>query len=72
VGRYRGLPECLEIIARADKITKVLRSMTRERLYACDPLLERLAQHFKHVPSELRPFIQAAHAVVRPRHLARQ
>jgi hypothetical protein len=37
-----------------------------------DPVLERLAQGLEDVASELRPFIEKEHAVVRQRHLARQ
>jgi hypothetical protein len=39
--------------------------------YLCDTLLERLAQDLKDMAAALGPFIQAAHAVVGPRHLAR-
>ena len=42
------------------------------RLYVDDTLLKGLAQDLEDVAAELRPFTQAAHAVVRPRHLARR
>jgi hypothetical protein len=35
-------------------------------------ILKRLAQDLEDMPPELRQFIQAAHAVVRQRHLARR
>jgi hypothetical protein len=42
------------------------------RLYGSDIILERLPQDLEDRAAELRPYIQAAHAVARPRHLARQ
>jgi hypothetical protein len=45
--------------------------MTLWRLYLCDTLLQRLAQHLQDVVAVLRPFIQQEDAVVGPRHFAR-
>jgi hypothetical protein len=39
--------------------------------YLCGGLLKRLAQDLEDMAPELWPFIQKAHAAVRPRHLAR-
>jgi hypothetical protein len=47
-------------------------STTCGRLSGENAILKRLAQDREDMPPELRPFIQAAHAVVRPRHLARR
>jgi hypothetical protein len=41
-------------------------------LYACDTLLERLAQDLEHMTAKLGPFIQEAHAMVRQRPLSPQ
>jgi hypothetical protein len=41
------------------------------RLYACDAVLEGLAQHLQDVASELREFIQEENAMVRQRHFPR-
>jgi hypothetical protein len=38
-------------------------------LYACDTLLERLAQHLEDVTAELRQLIQKEHAIMRQRYL---
>jgi hypothetical protein len=46
-------------------------SSTPARLYSGDALLQRLAQDFQHMAPKLGQLIQAAHAMVRPRHLAR-
>jgi hypothetical protein len=40
-------------------------------LYACDTLLERLAQDFKDMAAKLWLFIQQEHAMVGPRHVTR-
>jgi len=41
------------------------------RLYSCDALLERLAQDLEDLVAALGQFVQARHAVVGQRHLAR-
>ena len=41
------------------------------RLYADDAVRERLPQDLEDMAAALGPCIQEAHAVVRPRHLAR-
>jgi hypothetical protein len=45
--------------------------MTCGRLYVYDTLLERLAQDLQDVAAELRERIQAEHAMMRQRHVAR-
>ncbi len=70
VDGYPILTESLTAINRRAKAVKVLRFSTPAKLYAYDPLPERLPQDLQHVTSKLRLFIQAAHAVVRPRHVA--
>jgi hypothetical protein len=40
-------------------------------LYSCDTLLKRLAQDVQDMAAALRPLIQEADPMVRPRHLAR-
>jgi hypothetical protein len=47
------------------------RSMTCRRLYPRNTLLKRLPQDLEAMAAALGPCIQAEHAVVRPRHLAR-
>jgi hypothetical protein len=44
--------------------------MTPAKLYACETLLEGLAQDFQDVACALGQFIQEEHAVVRQRHFA--
>jgi hypothetical protein len=41
-------------------------------LYSCDIILERLTQHFEHIPLELGKLIEEEDAVVGQRHLAPQ
>jgi hypothetical protein len=71
VDGYRILPESLMAINRRANSVKILRFSTPEKLYLYDTLFERLPQDLEDMAAELGPFIQAAHAVVRPRHLAR-
>jgi hypothetical protein len=52
--------------------TSAVRFMTFGRLYSDDTLLERLPQDLQDMAAALGPCIQAAHAVVGQRHLARQ
>jgi hypothetical protein len=55
---------------RAALAASIARSRTRGRVYACDSILERLAQDLQDMAAALRPCIQAEDAVVRPRHLS--
>jgi hypothetical protein len=71
-GGDRPLSEPPEVMTRVAKAAKALRFRTYARLYLEDTIVERLAQHFEHVAAELRPRIQAEHAVGRQRPLARQ
>jgi hypothetical protein len=50
---------------------RATRSAMCARSYSCDPLRERLAQHFKYGPPARRPCIPEEPAVVCPRHLTR-
>lgn len=43
----------------------VVKSMRHAKLYACDILLDRLSQHFEHVPLELGELIQEQEAMMR-------
>src|SRR6266542_5340542 len=47
----------------------VVKSMIHAKLYSCDTLLDRLSQHFEHVPLELGELIQEQEAMVRQGHL---
>ena len=71
VGGYRSRLDPNEVLSHAAKVAKTLRSKTPAILYSCETLLQGLAQHLEHVATELRPFIQQEHPMVRPRHLAR-
>jgi hypothetical protein len=53
-GGYRVQPEPLEVISRAAKAAKALRSRTCGRLYLYDALLERLVEEFQNVPFAIR------------------
>jgi hypothetical protein len=53
------------------KSAKAWKFMTPAKLYACETILEWLAQDLKHVAPELRQFIQEKHAIVGQRHFAR-
>jgi hypothetical protein len=57
-------------MSRVAKATKALRFMTPARLYVYDTLLERVPQDLEDMAAALGPCIQAAHALVRSRHLA--
>jgi hypothetical protein len=65
VCRYWALPYSLEIMTRAAKAAKALRSSTPAKLYVYKTLLERLAQDLQDMAAACRPFIQEAHPVVR-------
>jgi hypothetical protein len=72
VCRYWALPSSLEIMTRAAKAAKELRSRTPAKLYIYETLLKRLAQDLKDMAAELGQFIQKEHAVMGQRHVARQ
>jgi hypothetical protein len=72
VGGYCRLPKPTDVVSRAAKVAKTLKSSTPARLYVYDTLLERLAQDLEHMTAKLGQFIQEEHAVVRQRYLARQ
>jgi hypothetical protein len=71
VDGYRALPESLTAIRLVANPANGLRSRTPARLYLHDTFLERLPQDLEDMAAALGPFIQEAHAVVGPRHLAR-
>jgi hypothetical protein len=71
-GRYGVLHASFVVTVHAAKVVNLCRSRTPARLYSYDTLLERLAQDFQDVACALGPFIQEAHAVMRPRYAARQ
>jgi hypothetical protein len=56
---------------RVTRATSTVTLMTRGRLYGGNTLLERLPQDLEDIAAELGQFIQEAHPVVGPRHLAR-
>ena len=68
MGGYGPHLEPPEVVSRAAKVAKTLNSRTPARLYVCDPILERLAQHLQQVAFELGPLVEAQEAVVRQRH----
>jgi hypothetical protein len=72
VGSYCPRPTSLPASIRLANSAKALRSRTCGRLYSCDTLLERLAEHCEDVPPALGAFVQEEHPMVRQRHLARQ
>jgi hypothetical protein len=72
MGSYHAPPDSPEILNRAAKAAKALRSKTCGRLFLNDTLLERLAQHLEDVATELRPFIQKGNPMVCQRHVTRQ
>jgi hypothetical protein len=71
VGSYGALPEPIEVMSRAAKAAKALRSRTPAKLCVYDTLLQRLPQHLQDMAAELGPFIQEEHAMVGQRPLAR-
>jgi hypothetical protein len=68
---HGAMPPSLAITTRAAKVARRLRSRTPARLSRYDTLLDRLAPDLQDVAAALGECIQAAHAVVRQRHLAR-
>src|SRR5688500_13063900 len=72
MGGYRSLPKPLAVSSRLAMLTKSHRFMTCGRLSVENTILERLAQHFEHMPLALGELIQKQHAMVGQRHLARQ
>ena len=72
VDGYRALPASLTAIIRLANSPKVWRFRTCGRLYSYESLLERLAEPCEDVPPARRAFVQAAHALGRPRPLSRQ
>jgi hypothetical protein len=71
VSRYWALPDSLELMHRAAKAAKTLRSRRPVKLYVYETLLQRLASHLQDMTAELGQFIEEEHAVVGQRHLAR-
>jgi hypothetical protein len=63
------LPQPVGVQTRATSPVSAARSKTRERLYACDPILKRLPQNIHDMAAELWPFIQEEHAMVGQRHV---
>src|SRR5215510_56304 len=71
MGGYGPLLEPHDVVSRAAKVAKPLKSSTPAKLYIHETLLERLAQDLEPMAATLRQFVQADDAVVRQRHLAR-
>jgi hypothetical protein len=69
--RSWALSYSLEIMNRAAKAAKELRSRTSAKLYSCKTLLERLPQDLQDLAAALGPFIQNEHAMMGQRPLAR-
>jgi hypothetical protein len=61
----------LTVFTRAANAVNATRSMRSGRLHVCEALLERLPQHFEHVPLELGKLIKQEHTMMGQRHLAR-
>jgi hypothetical protein len=59
-------------LIQAANATRAVRSETPPRLPVEEFLLQRLARDLEHMAPALRQLIQAAHAMVRQRHLPRQ
>jgi hypothetical protein len=59
------LPQPVGVQTRATSPVSAVRSKTRGRLYACDPILKRLAQDLQDMAAALGPFIHEEHAMVR-------
>src|SRR5262245_53139092 len=72
MGGYGPLLEPPEVVSRAAKVPKTLKSRTPAKLYIDETLLQGLAQNLQHMAAELRQLIQEQHAVVGQRHLAWQ
>jgi hypothetical protein len=62
--------QALLACARMARATSMPKSATPAKLYACEAILEGLAQNLQDMAAVLGPFIQEAHAVVGQRHLA--
>jgi hypothetical protein len=58
MGGYGPLLKPPEVVSRAAKVAKTLRSRTPAKLYVYDTLLERLAQDLQHMAPERWLFIQ--------------
>lgn len=71
MGGYGPLLEPPEVVSRAAKVAKTLKSRTPAKLYVYETLLPRLPQDLEDMASKLRELIQEEHTMVRPRHLAR-
>jgi hypothetical protein len=59
------LLESLTAITLLANPMNVLRSMTPERLYVCDAVLQRLTQHLEDMAFEFRQLVEEQHAVIR-------
>src|SRR5262245_28400749 len=64
-GGYGSLLVLPEVVSRAAKVAKTLKSRTPARLYICEAVLQALAQDLADMTAELGQFIQEEHAVVR-------
>jgi hypothetical protein len=64
LGGYCLLLEPPEVVSRAAKVAKRLKSRTPAKLYIYETLLQRLAQDLQDMAAALGPFIQEEHAVV--------
>jgi hypothetical protein len=69
MGSFHARPKSPEVVKRAAKVMKALRSRACGRLYSKNTLLQGLAQDLEDVTPALRECIEAGHAVVRQRHL---
>jgi hypothetical protein len=62
VGGYCRLPKPTEVVRRAAKVAKTLKSSTPAKLYVYDTLLERPAQDLDYLVAARGPFLQEEHA----------
>ena len=71
LGSYSPLLVPPEVVSRAAKVAKTLKSRTPAKLYVYETLLERLAQDLRDMAAARGLCIQEAHAMVGQRHVAR-
>jgi hypothetical protein len=72
MGSFHARPKSPEVVTRAAKVMKALRSRTCGRLYSKNTLLGRLAQDLEDLARARGPLIQEQDAVVRQGHLPRR
>ena len=69
---YCRLPKPNEVMSRAAKVAKTLKSSTPAKLYVYETIRERSSQDFEHMAPKFRQLIEEEHAMVGQRHFARQ